>query len=96
MNPDIIMSKFVLFPETMLLYVIQFAHNSIFICEMLSSVNKSPSPKKKKRKEEKKRKKQNKTNNLRKKKSKCVTFICDTKSLLHNLRHAVLGPRFPL
>lgn len=70
MNPDIIMSKFVLIPETMLLYVIQFAHNSIFICEMLSSVNKSPSPKKK-RKEEKKRKKQNKTNNLRKKKQMC-------------------------
>lgn len=30
------------------------------------------------------------------KKNERVTFICDIKSLLHNLRHAVWGPRFPL
>lgn len=79
MNSDIIIPKFVLLSQAVLVYVIQFAYKSIFIPGINLSVQKE-------RKEKK----------STWEKSKRVTFICDTKSLLHNLRHAVLGPRFPL
>lgn len=80
MNSDIIIPKFVLLSPAVLVYVIQFAYKSIFIPEIIS--------------QSKEKEKKKKINLI--KKSKRVTFIYDTKSLLHNLRHAVLGPRFPL